>query len=113
MKPVRITVIKTSLDQELIAKHVTDERGGVRPCGHEVGESFLVTEPVMCPEGLCPWAWHDIESFVRIAAFEGVLEGSNPPNSWVRCCTDALRPVTFLIEPLSKAEGKIETLKEE
>ena len=112
MKPVRITVIKTSLDEALIAKHTTQDRS-VTQCSHQVGESFLVDQPVMCPEGLCPWAWHDIESFVRIVAFEGVLEGSNPPNSWVRCCTDALRPVTFLIEPLNKAEGKIETLKEE
>jgi len=102
MKPVRITVIKMALDEELIAKHTVQDRS-VTPCDHQVGESFLVDQPVMCPEGLCPWAWHDIESFVRIAAFEGVLEGSNPPNSWVRCCTDALRPVTFLIEPMENS----------
>ena len=103
MKRVRITVIKKSLDEELIAKYVTEERGDVKPCGHEVGESFLVGQSVMCPEELCPWAWHDIESFVRIAAFEGVLEGASPENRWIRCCTDAVRPVTFLVEPIEDA----------
>ncbi|UCF10019.1 MAG: TIGR04076 family protein [Candidatus Bipolaricaulota bacterium] len=106
MRSVRITVIKKAVDDELAARHMTEERrASFRPCGHEIGESFVVAEPVMCPEGLCPWAWHDIESFVRIVAFEGRLEGSIPAESWVRCCTDAFRPVTFLIEPAGNDSG--------
>ncbi len=102
MKDVRVTVIKKELDQELINKHMAPKQAAsTRACSMRIGETFLVSQPVMCPEGLCPWAWHDIESFVRIAAFEGKLEGQVPENSWVRCCTDAFRPVTFLIEPLA------------
>lgn len=101
MKDVRITVIKKELDQDLINKHMTPERAAkARACSMEIGQSFLVSQPVMCPQGLCPWAWHDIESFVRIAAFDGKLEDQVPEDSWVRCCTDAFRPVAFLIEPL-------------
>ena len=101
MKQVRITVIQTGFDRELIEKHMEPEAAETfEPCGHEIGESFLVGQPVMCPEGMCPWAWHDIESFVRIAAFEGTVDHYRPKNSWIRCCTDALRPVTFLIEPV-------------
>jgi len=101
MKKVRITVVKKGFDEELIAAHMwPDVAATFRPCGHEVGESFTVGQPVACPEGMCPWAWHDVESFVRIAAFEGKLEGHTPENSWIRCCTDAFRPVTFLIEPV-------------
>jgi len=100
MQDVRITVIKKTFDHDLVRGHVAPERAkDLGPCGMEVGESFTVSQPVMCPEGLCPWAWHDIESFVRIVAFGGEIEEQNPPNSWVRCCTDAYRPVTFLIEP--------------
>ena len=101
MRDVRITVIKKQFDQELIDKYTTGERAAsMRPCGMSVGDSFVVSQPVMCPEGLCPWAWHDIESFVRIAAFEGTIDESMPENSWVRGCTDSFRPVTFLIEPI-------------
>ena len=101
MKKVRVSVIEKGFAKELIAKHIEPEAAkSFRPCSHEVGESFVVDQPVMCPEGLCPWAWHDIESFVRIAAFEGKLDGHTPENSWIRCCTDAFRPVTFLIEPV-------------
>jgi uncharacterized repeat protein (TIGR04076 family) len=101
VKDVRITVIKKAFDQELIDKYTTGERASsMRPCSMSVGDSFLVSQPVMCPEGLCPWAWHDIESFVRIAAFDGKIEQSDPPDSWVRSCTDSFRSVTFLIEPL-------------
>ena len=101
MKDVRISIIKKDFSRELIDKHMSPERAATaRPCVMNVGDVFHVSGTVMCPEGLCPWAWHDIESFVRIAAFEGTLEGSVPENSWVRCCTDAFRPVTFLIEPV-------------
>lgn len=107
MKDVRITVIKKELDQELINTYMAPDRAmSARACAMELGDSFLVSGTVMCPDGLCPWAWHDIESFVRIAAFEGTLPGQIPENSWVRCCTDAFRPVTFLVEPI---EGKNET----
>ena len=101
MKQVRITVIKKGFDEELIAEHLKPEAAQTfRPCDHEVGDAFVVGQPVMCPEGMCPWAWHDVESFVRIAAFEGKVEDYQPENSWIRCCTDAFRPVTFLIEPV-------------
>ncbi len=101
MKRVRITVIKKGFDEELIAKHMEpDAAKAFKPCGHELGESFVVGQPVARPEGMCPWAWHDVESFVRIAAFEGKVEQYRPENSWIRCCTDAFRPVTFLIEPV-------------
>lgn len=102
MKKVRITVIKKGFDEELIAEHMEpDAAETFVPCGHELGESFVVGQPVACPEGMCPWAWHDVESFVRIAAFEGKVEHYRPENSWIRCCTDAFRPVTFLIEPVA------------
>lgn len=101
MKDVRITVIKKQFDQELIDQYTTGERASsMRPCSMSVGDSFVVSQPVMCPDGLCPWAWHDIESFVRIAAFDGKIDQSHPANSWVRSCTDSFRPVAFLIEPL-------------
>jgi uncharacterized repeat protein (TIGR04076 family) len=99
---VRLTAVKKDVDRKLAERFMTPERlASFRGCGHEVGDEF-VCEPVAQPEGMCPWAWADVESFVRIAAFEGRLDGATPPNSWVRWCTDAFRPVSFLIEPLEE-----------
>jgi uncharacterized repeat protein (TIGR04076 family) len=106
MRKVRITVIKKGFDQALVARYVkADAAAAFKPCGHAIGESFVVGQPVMCPDGMCPWAWHDVESFVRIAAFEGAVGDMLPENSWIRSCTDAFRPVTFLIEPLEEEEN--------
>jgi len=105
MKDVRITVVRKEFHPDLVEAYMTAESAAqTRPCSMQVGDAYLVSQPVMRPEGLCPWAWHDIESFVRIAAFEGKLPGQMPENSWVRCCTDAFRPVSFLIEPLPRGE---------
>ncbi len=104
MKKVRITVIKKRFDEELVAKYMDPTAAETfGPCSHTIGESFVIGQPVACPEGMCPWAWHDVESFVRIAAFEGEVEGHRPENSWIRSCADAFRPVKFLIEPLDAA----------
>jgi uncharacterized repeat protein (TIGR04076 family) len=101
---VRITVVKKGLDRELAERFMTPERlASVRGCGHEVGDEFVVSQLVAQPEVMCPWA--DLESFVRIAAFEGRLEGATPPNSWVHRSTDSFRPVTLLIEPLEEPVG--------
>ena len=103
MRQVRITVIKKGFNEELITAHMQpDKAESFKPCGHEVGESFAVGQPVACPEGMCPWAWHDIESFVRIAAFGGKADDYVPEGAWIRSCTDAMRPVTFLIEPVDE-----------
>jgi len=111
MKDVRITVVKKEFHPDLIETYMTPESAEqTRPCSMRIGDSYVVSQPVMCPEGLCPWAWHDIESFVRIVAFEGKLPGQAPENCWVRCCTDAFRPVSFLIEPLP--DGTSDTARE-
>ena len=106
MRNVRITVIKKGFDAELVAEHMKPTAAKTfRPCAHGIGESFLVGQPVMCPEGLCPWAWRDIESFVRIAGFGGAADDDRPGGWWIRSCADAFRPVTFLIEPLDEASA--------
>ena len=57
MKKVRITVIKKGFDEELIATHVTGERvAALKPCGHEIGESFLVGQPVAATRRVAQYA---------------------------------------------------------
>ena len=103
MKKVRITVVYTDFNRDLVDRYMTPEKAKTfGPCGYEIGESHVVGQPVQCPEGMCPWAWHDIESFVRIAAFGGKADDYVPAGAWIRSCTDAMRPVTFLIEPLDE-----------
>ena len=79
---MRLTVVKKDVDRNLAERFMTPERlASFRGCGHEVGDEFVVSQLVSQSEGMCPWAWADVESFVRIAAFEGKLDGATPPNS--------------------------------
>ena len=77
MKNVKITVLRKGFYPDLIREHLT--------------------EPP--PAGFCPWAWIDLYRSVSAMSCGASYtpwqrrEGVN-----VVCCTDGLRPVTFLLE---------------
>lgn len=100
-KAVRITVLRRKRFADLIDEHV--------PAGHpkpnrcpvfEDGQQFLIEGWPKKPENFCDWAWNDIQKTVLIASFGGRKEGVSTPNGWIACCTDGLRPVVLLVEPL-------------
>ena len=96
---VRITVLKRAFYPELAEKYLADPHD-VGPCPLLAeGQTFLYRGGAEMPEGLCPWAWMDI--FTSCST----LSASGFDNHWyargdlrVACCTDGLRPVTFLLE---------------
>ena len=104
MNKVKITVIKKGFNQDLVDRHLAEkERGKFGPCEtFQVGQQFTVEGWPSKPEGFCDWAWTDIQRIVGIAAFGGQVEGTRPKNAWPVCCTDALRPVAFLVEPIGE-----------
>lgn len=51
----RITVLRRSLDEELIAEFLDEKHAGMKRCeGNTEGQEFLVTELFGPPEGFCP-----------------------------------------------------------
>lgn len=98
MKRVRITVLKKQLYKDIAQKYLTDYPD-VECDAFEEGDSFLYTGGAEMPEGFCPWAWVDIYRSVSTLS----AGGSHTP--WQKregvnlvCCTDGVRPVTFLLE---------------
>lgn len=100
MKKVRITVLRKQLYKDFAEEFLTD--GSDVECGfYEVGQTFYYTGGAEMPAGFCPWAWIDIYGSVS------ALSGGATCTPWqkregvsVVCCTDGIRPVTFLLEAM-------------
>lgn len=97
MKNVKITVLRKTMHEDIAREYLTD---GVQPCDFfEEGDTFLYTGGAEMPGGFCPWAWVDIYRSV------GALSCGANYTPWqkrdgvnVLCCTDGVRPVSFLLE---------------
>ncbi len=109
MNKCKITVLKTTLDEEL-AKEYGAEGFGACPM-HTVGQIYYADYAK--PDGFCDEAWKAIYQYV-FALAHGVDKGLFYYGDWIRkpgvaicSCNDGLRPVIFKIEATSE-EAKIE-----
>lgn len=98
MKNVKIIVLRKGFYPDLIREHLTEPPEECVCDFFREGDQFLYTGGAEMPAGFCPWAWIDLYRScppcpavppIPPAAAEGVN---------VVCCTDGLRPVTFLLE---------------
>ena len=106
MNKVKITVLKTTLDEELAVEYGAE---GLKACPMlEVGQVYYADYAQ--PEGFCSEAWKAIYQYV-FALAHGV--GSNGElfyyGDWIRkpgvaicSCNDGLRPVIFKLEATSE-----------
>jgi len=101
MAKCRITVLKRTLNQDLVDSYLSDsfKASGFGPCDQFKDGQVFLFEGFAMPAGFCPWAWADIQ---RDAAAMYIAGGNLP---WVNrkgtaivCCTDGFRPVVFKIE---------------
>ena len=100
MKKVRITVLKTTLDEELARQYGAP---GLKACPMlRAGQVFYADYAK--PEGLCDEAWKAIYQYVFARAM-GEGEGLFYFGDWIRekgvaicSCNDGLRPVIFNLE---------------
>lgn len=100
MKKVRMTVLKTTLDKELVEEY--GAKGlGVCPMLKE-GQVFY--GDYACPDGFCDEAWKAIYQYV-FALAHGCDKELFYYGDWIRkpgiaicSCNDGLRPVIFKLE---------------
>lgn len=100
MKKVHITVLKTTLDEELARQYGVP---GLTACPMlRAGQVFYADYAK--PEGLCDEAWKAIYQYV-FALAHGAGEGLFYFGDWIRekgvaicSCNDGLRPVIFKLE---------------
>jgi uncharacterized repeat protein (TIGR04076 family) len=103
MKKVKITVLKTTLDQELAKEYGVE---GLTACPMlEAGQVFYADYAK--PEGLCDEAWKAIYQYV-FALAHGADQEVFYYGDWIRTpgvavcsCNDGLRPVIFKLEATS------------
>lgn len=100
MKRCKITVLKTTLDKELVAEYGVE---GLGTCPMlKKGQVFYADYAK--PDGFCDEAWKAIYQYV-FALSHGADKGLFYYGDWIRkpgvaicSCNDGLRPVIFKIE---------------
>lgn len=99
MKNVKITAIRKSSYDDLIAKY---EKSKDFVCKVQEGQVWI-SEKGERPVGMCDWAWEAMELYVRMLArgggdfFDGWMENRH---SAMISCPDGFRPVSFYIEAI-------------
>ncbi|RDB64419.1 TIGR04076 family protein [Gordonibacter sp. 28C] len=102
MNKVKITVLKTTFDEELAAEYGAD---GLGPCPMlKAGQEFLADYAK--PEGFCDEAWKAVYQYVfALAHGVGADGGLFYYGDWIKrpgvavcSCNDGLRPVIFKLE---------------
>lgn len=104
MNKVKITVLKTTLDKELVAEYGAE---GLTACPM-MREGQVFFADYAKPEGLCDEAWKAIYQYV-FALAHGAGNDMFYYGDWIKTpgvaicsCNDGLRPVIFKLESTDK-----------
>ena len=104
----RITILKRTLNRDLIKDHLEDEYKDRGPCEiFEDGQEFLFEgyKPLEdVPEGFCPSAWADLRRDIFTVMVGGDIPGMKEKGVTIGCCSDWFRPVYFKIERIEPSE---------
>ncbi len=101
MPKCRITVIKRTVNQDLVDEYLEDPQRHAGLCESLTeGQEFIVDQVWAPPEGLCVWAWADIKKDILAVAGGGTVPGMKQPGVIIAGCTDWFRPVFFKIEKI-------------
>ena len=97
----KITVLKRTLNQDLIDEYMEEAYQGTGKCERfSEGEEFLI-DPIDVPEEFynrCPWAWADIRKEIITVAMGADVPGVKQPGVILAGCSDWCRPVIFKVE---------------
>ena len=99
MTKLKITVVKTFTTEELYgedAPSTVESFSNICPI-HSPGQEY-VTDSVVCPEGLCTWAYADMRREIKHLLRGGDFYWIGKKGVAFSSCTDGLRNVVFKIE---------------
>jgi uncharacterized repeat protein (TIGR04076 family) len=98
---IKITVVKTSIFQELVDGEKA-ALGGFNKCARFYeGQEIELESISKMPEEFCSWAWADIQRDLAMIEYGATPEPKlTNPNSIYSCCSEGLRPVVFKIEKI-------------
>jgi uncharacterized repeat protein (TIGR04076 family) len=102
MPRCKITVLKRTINQDLIDEYLDDENKGMKPCELlKEDQEFILDRYYRAPEGFCDWAWADIRYDILTLAYGGNMPGMKQPGTLIVGCTDWFRPVIFKVERIN------------
>ena len=103
MPKARITVLKRTLQADVLDQEIEDEafkqQFGRCPI-FEDGQTFVSEDWPTKPDGFCERAWPDIRHEVAMVMYEASVPWITEEGFTITCCNDGLRPVIFRIERL-------------
>ena len=105
MAKCKITVVKRSINQELIDEYLRKTGQDVGRCtAFEDGQEFTVEYLAERPEDFrCDWAWDDIHKVLLALMLKGDFSTwMKDGNTFITCCTDGIKPVVFKIERIDE-----------
>jgi uncharacterized repeat protein (TIGR04076 family) len=96
----KITILKRTLNQDLIDKYIIEDFQGITPCEKFKDGQEIVIDPntASIPDGFCHWAWADIRQDINLIASGGNAMGMKEEGATITFCSDWTRPVYFKIE---------------
>ena len=99
MATCKITVIRRSIDQDLIDAYLDDAYQGIGPCDcFSDGQEIVIEDYSVVPESFCPSAWADIRKDILTIAMGANVPGIRQSGTIVASCADWFRPVLFEIQ---------------
>lgn len=98
MSKCKITVLKRTINQDLIDEYLDETYKDIGPCEcFREGQEFVI-DPTVVPEDFCIWAWADIRKDILTVAYGGDMPGMKRRGTVIVGCTDWSRPVIFKVE---------------
>jgi uncharacterized repeat protein (TIGR04076 family) len=99
MPKCKVTVLKRTIDRDLIHEYLEDEYQDIGPCEcFTDGQEILIEDYAVVPEGFCPSAWADIRKDILAVAMGANMPGIKQPGTIIAGCLDWFRPVIFKVE---------------
>jgi len=102
MPECKITVLKRTINQDLIDEYLDDEYKDMAPCERfRDGQEFVIEsseEFSAVPKDFCAWAWADIRKDILGVATGSDMPGFKRRGTVITGCTDWFRPVIFKVE---------------
>jgi uncharacterized repeat protein (TIGR04076 family) len=101
MPKCKITVLKRTINQDLIDEYLEDSCQDIGLCEcFEEGQEFVI-DPSALPGDFfarCAWAWADIGRDILTVAYGGDMPGMRQRGTVITGCRDWFRPVIFKVE---------------
>ena len=100
MPKCKITVLKRTVNQDLIAEYLDETCRDRGPCEcFKDGQEFLIDSSEAPKDFLacCPWAWADVRKDILTVAMGGNMPGIRQSGTVITGCRDWFRPVIFKV----------------